>query len=57
MNNKPLSARMLASYEVVLISTDHSNYYYWIVRNAQLVIDTGNATAKVKGKRRKIVKA
>lgn len=58
MRSKSLDAKMLASYDVVLISTDHSDYDYdWIVKNAQLVVDTRNATAGVKGNRAKIVKA
>ncbi len=49
---------MLSGYDVVLISTDHSDYDYdWIVKHSQLVVDTRNATAKVKSGRRKIVKA
>jgi UDP-N-acetyl-D-glucosamine dehydrogenase len=58
MKSKTLSAAMLKSYDVVLISTDHSCYdYKWIVKNAKLVVDSRNATAKVKGGRNKIVKA
>ena len=58
MQSKPLTARMLKSYDVVLISTDHSCYDYdWIVQNAQLVVDTRNATSQVKRGRSKIVKA
>lgn len=58
MTSKKLSAKMLAGYDVVLISTDHSNYDYdWIVKNAKLVVDTRNATAMVRGSRAKIVKA
>jgi len=58
MTSKRLSAKMLCKYDVVLISTDHSDYDYdWIVRNSQLVVDTRNATAKVRSGRRKIVKA
>ncbi|MHC4619487.1 MAG: nucleotide sugar dehydrogenase [Planctomycetota bacterium] len=57
MKSKELSERMLASYDAVVISTDHSCYdYRWIVKNAKLVVDTRNATAAVGG-RRKIVKA
>ena len=50
---------MLAGYDVVLISTDHSDYdYEWVVKNAKLVVDTRNATAAVSGSARgKIVKA
>ena len=58
MKSKPLSAKMLAGYDVVLISTDHSNYdYKWIVANSKLVVDTRNATEHVKQGRSKIVKA
>jgi UDP-N-acetyl-D-glucosamine dehydrogenase len=58
MKSKPLSAAMLKRYDAVLIATDHSEYDYpWIVKNAQLVVDTRNATGKVKQGRKKIVKA
>ena len=58
MTSKKLSPRMLASYDAVLISTDHTSYdYKQIVRHAKLVIDTRNATAGVKTGRSKIVKA
>jgi UDP-N-acetyl-D-glucosamine dehydrogenase len=58
MVSKKLTSRMLASYDVVLISTDHSDYDYdWIVKNAKLVVDTRNATSKVRTHRSKIVKA
>jgi len=58
MKSKKLNAKMLQSYDMVLISTHHSDYdYQWIVDNAQLVVDTRNATAQVKRGRRKIVKA
>jgi len=58
MNSKPLSAKMLKSYDAVLIATDHSNYdYQWIADNSLLVVDTRNATANIKRGRKKIVKA
>ncbi len=58
MSSKKLTAAMLKSYDVVLISTNHSDYdYKWIVKNARLVIDTRNACANVKAGRNKIVKA
>jgi UDP-N-acetyl-D-glucosamine dehydrogenase len=58
MASKKLSEKMLAGYDVVLISTDHSRYDYdWIVKNAKLVVDTRNATAAVRKNRRKIVGA
>jgi UDP-N-acetyl-D-glucosamine dehydrogenase len=58
MASKKLSAKMLAGYDVVLISTDHSDYdYNWIVKNAKLVVDARNATAAVRGAGKKVVKA
>jgi UDP-N-acetyl-D-glucosamine dehydrogenase len=58
MTSKKLSAKMLAGYDVVLISTNHTDYDYgWIVKNAKLVIDTRNATESVTTGRQKIVKA
>jgi len=58
MTSKRLSANTLGSYDVVLISTDHSCYdYKWIVKNSRLVVDTRNATAEVSGYRSKIIKA
>lgn len=58
MKSKKLTAKMLAGYDVVLISTDHSNYdYQWIVNNSKLVVDSRNATANVTKGREKIVKA
>ena len=58
MNSQKISAAMLKKYDAVLISTDHSQYdYQFIVDNAQLVIDTRNATKGIKRGRKKIVKA
>jgi UDP-N-acetyl-D-glucosamine dehydrogenase len=58
MASKKLSAKMLQSYDAVLISTDHTDYdYQFIVDNAKLVVDTRNATKGVKRGRKKIVKA
>ncbi|MFQ5590034.1 MAG: nucleotide sugar dehydrogenase [Phycisphaerae bacterium] len=58
MTSRKLAEKMLASYDCVLIATDHSSYdYRWIVKHARLVVDTRNATAGVKTHRRKIVKA
>ncbi len=58
MKSKPLSAKMLKGYDIVLISTDHSRYdYNWIVKNSKMVVDSRNATANVKSGRNKIVKA
>jgi UDP-N-acetyl-D-glucosamine dehydrogenase len=58
MKSKPISAAMLRGYDCVLISTDHSAYDYpFIVRHAKLVVDTRNATAKVRSGRSKLVRA
>ena len=58
MSSKKLSAKMLAAYDCVLIATDHDDYDYpWIVRHADLIVDTRNATAKCKAGRSKIVRA
>ena len=58
MASKKISPKMLAGYDVVVISTDHSSYDYdAIVAGARLVIDTRNATKNVKRGRNKIVKA
>jgi UDP-N-acetyl-D-glucosamine dehydrogenase len=51
-----LSPERLASYDCVLIATDHTSYDYdAIVRHAKLVVDTRNATRWVKQDRGKIV--
>ncbi len=58
MVSKPVDAKSLAQYDAVVISTDHSDYdYQEIVDNAQLVVDTRNATKGVKRGRSKIVQA
>ena len=58
MTSKKISASMLKRYDAVLIATDHSDYdYQFIVDNAQLVIDTRNATKDVRRGRKKIVRA
>jgi UDP-N-acetyl-D-glucosamine dehydrogenase len=51
-----LTPERLASYDCVLIATDHSSYAYEeIVRHAKLVVDTRNATRGVKEGRERIV--
>jgi UDP-N-acetyl-D-glucosamine dehydrogenase len=58
MKSKPLSAAMLKRYDVVLISTNHSDYdYKWIVKNSKLVVDTRNACSNVKTGKNKVIKA
>ena len=48
----------LAEQDCVLIATDHSAYDYdFIVRHAQLVVDTRNATRGVTAGREKVLKA
>jgi UDP-N-acetyl-D-glucosamine dehydrogenase len=50
------TAEALASYDAVLIATDHSSYdYAAIVRSSRLVVDTRNATKQVKEHRERIV--
>ncbi|PJA53291.1 MAG: UDP-N-acetyl-D-glucosamine dehydrogenase, partial [Candidatus Marinimicrobia bacterium CG_4_9_14_3_um_filter_48_9] len=45
----PLNADSLKSYDCVVIATNHKVYdYQMIVSNSKLVIDTRNATAKIK---------
>jgi UDP-N-acetyl-D-glucosamine dehydrogenase len=51
-----LTPANLAAYDCALIATDHSSYdYEAIVRNAKLVVDTRNATRRIKQGREKIV--
>jgi UDP-N-acetyl-D-glucosamine dehydrogenase len=51
-----LAPERLASYDCVLIATDHSGYDYdAIVCNAKLVVDSRNATRHVRQHREKIV--
>ncbi|MFC1766732.1 nucleotide sugar dehydrogenase [Planctomycetota bacterium] len=58
MKSKKLTAKMLAGYDLVLISTNHSDYDFgWIVEHAQLVLDTRNACAGVKRGKGKIKNA
>jgi len=58
IKSKPLTAAALKKYDAVLISTDHAAVdYNFVVENSAMVIDTRNATAKVKKGRKKIVKA
>lgn len=53
-----LTAQSLASYDAVVIVTDHDDVDYdMVVQNAKLVVDTRNATVNVKTSREKIVKA
>ena len=52
----PLAPEMLASYDCVVIATDHSCYdYEAIVQQSALVVDTRNATSGVRSRRQNIV--
>jgi UDP-N-acetyl-D-glucosamine dehydrogenase len=56
MKSVDLTPEALAGYDCVLIATDHSSYDYdAIVKNSKLVIDTRNATRKVKTGTEKVV--
>jgi UDP-N-acetyl-D-glucosamine dehydrogenase len=58
MASVPITPAALKRYDAVIISTDHSAYDYdAIVKNARLVVDTRNATGKVRHGRSKIIKA
>jgi len=58
MKSVPLTPAALRRYDCVLISTDHTSYDYpFIVRHSGLIVDTRNATDKVRTGRKKIVKA
>ena len=51
-----LTPQALASYDAVVIATDHSRIdYAWVVKNSKLVIDTRNATRNVAEGKEKIV--
>ncbi|MGB2769858.1 MAG: UDP binding domain-containing protein, partial [Candidatus Zixiibacteriota bacterium] len=57
MKSVRLTKKTLQGSDCVAILTDHSAYDYdFIVRNAQLVMDTRNATKNVQKNREKIVK-
>jgi UDP-N-acetyl-D-glucosamine dehydrogenase len=56
MKSVALNPQAIASYDCVLIATDHSSYdYQMIVESAQLVVDTRNATRRIARHRNKIV--
>jgi UDP-N-acetyl-D-glucosamine dehydrogenase len=56
MTSVDLNPAVLASYECVIIATDHSSYDYdAIVESAKLVVDTRNVTRRIVRNRGKIV--
>ncbi len=51
-----LAPKLLASFDCVVIATDHSSYdYASILESSQLVVDTRNATRRIARHRNKIV--
>jgi len=57
LKSKKLTAKLLRKADCVVILTDHTSYDYpWIVKNSKLIFDARNATGKVRGDRKKIVK-
>jgi len=58
MKSVPLTPASLKTYDCVVISTDHDAYDYgMIVKNAKLVVDTRNACASLKGRKKNVFKA
>ena len=58
LTSQELTPDFLAAQDCILIATDHTVYDYdFIVRHAQLVVDTRNATRNVTDGRNKICKA
>jgi len=58
LQSSTLTEDFLKQMDAVVIVTDHSSYdYEWIVRHANCVLDTRNATREVKTNRQKIIKA
>jgi UDP-N-acetyl-D-glucosamine dehydrogenase len=56
MKSVAIDAKILATYDCVLIATDHTAYDYpMIVESSQLVVDTRNATRRIARNRNKIV--
>jgi UDP-N-acetyl-D-glucosamine dehydrogenase len=56
MASVPLTPKNLGRYDCALIATDHTAFdYRFIVKHSSLVVDTRNATGRIKSK--KIVKA
>lgn len=51
-----LTKKLLNEMDLVVITTNHSNYYYdFIVKNSKRIIDTRNATKNVKSGQDKII--
>ena len=57
IESTPLTQDILSGADLVIITTDHSNYDYdWICSQAKLVFDTRNATRNVRNATAKIIK-
>jgi UDP-N-acetyl-D-glucosamine dehydrogenase len=57
LKSTKLTARLLKSSDMTIILTDHTDYdYQWVADNSNLIFDTRNATAFVKGNKKKIAK-
>ena len=57
MDSVELSKKNLANYDLVLLSTDHTNYNYkFINANSKLILDTRNAFERAGIKSEKIFK-
>lgn len=53
--NQPLNERLLKDADVTVIVTDHTSYdYEWIVSFSKKIVDTRNATKKIRNNREKI---
>ncbi|MES2984391.1 MAG: nucleotide sugar dehydrogenase [Pseudomonadota bacterium] len=51
LESQPITKEMLATYDAVIIATEHSSVdYAFIVANSKLVVDTRNATAAIEDK-------
>jgi UDP-N-acetyl-D-glucosamine dehydrogenase len=58
LKSVPISPAAIKKYDMVIIVTDHTAYdYQMIVDNANILLDTRNATKDVKRNRKKIKKA
>ena len=58
MPSIPLTAKTLAGFDAVIISTNHSDVNYRLLgRCAKLIVDTRNAMANVKGIKARVAKA
>ncbi|MBI2418986.1 MAG: nucleotide sugar dehydrogenase [Ignavibacteriales bacterium] len=58
MKSVPLTEKNLAKYDIIVISTDHSDYdYAFIFKHAKLIVDTRNALKGIKKNSKKVITA